>query len=56
MDSAFQLAGMFWNYALSVRDGEVDRKLEKEIVKGAKSILGLNIDDIQRLLNKIREN
>lgn len=53
MDSAFQLAGMFWNYALSVRDGEVDRKLEKEIVKGAKSNLGLNKDEIQRLLNKM---
>ena len=27
MDEVLQLSGMFWNYALSVRDGEVDRKI-----------------------------
>jgi len=55
MDSAFQLAGMFWNYALSVRDGEVDRKLEKEIVKGVKSVLDLNQKETQDLIQKMVE-
>ena len=55
MDSAFQLAGMFWNYALSVRDGEVDRKIEKEIVKGVKSVLDLNQEETQALIQKMVE-
>jgi hypothetical protein len=53
MDSAVQLASMFWNYALSVRDGEVDRKLEREIEKGVKSNLELNKDETQRLLKEM---
>jgi hypothetical protein len=53
MDAALQLAGMFWNYALSVRDGKVDRKIEKEIVKGITSDLGLNKDETQKLLQKM---
>ena len=55
MDAVFQLAGMFWNYALSVRDGKADRKIEKELVKGIKSDLGLNKDETQKLLQKMVE-
>jgi hypothetical protein len=53
MDAALQLAGMFWNYALSVRDGKVDRKIEKEIVKGIKSSLGLNKEEAQKLIQRM---
>ncbi len=53
MDAALQLSGMFWNYALSVRDGKVDRKIEKEIVKGTTSDLGLKKDETQKLLQKM---
>ena len=53
MDAVFQLSGMFWNYALSVRDGKADRKIEKELVKGIKSDLGLNKDETQELLQKM---
>jgi hypothetical protein len=55
IDSALQLASMFWNYALSVRDGKVDRKIEKEIVKGVKSVLGLNIEETQKLIQTMVE-
>jgi len=48
MNAAFQLSGLFWNYALSVRDGKVDLKIEKEIVKGVKTVLGLNIEETQK--------
>jgi hypothetical protein len=54
-EAALQLAGMFWNYALSVRDGKVDRKIEREIVKGVKSDLGLNIEETQKLIEKMVE-
>ena len=30
MNAALQLSGLLWNYALSERDGKVDRKIEKE--------------------------
>jgi hypothetical protein len=53
MEEALQLSGMFWNYALSVRDGKVDQKIEKEIVKGVKSVLGLNIEETQKLIKKM---
>jgi hypothetical protein len=53
MNAALQLAGMFWNYALSVRDGKVDLKIEKEIVKGVKSVLGLNIEETQKLIQRM---
>lgn len=36
MNAALQLSSLFWNYALSVRDGKVDLKIEKEIVEGIK--------------------
>ena len=52
-DAAFQLAGMFWNYTLSVRDGEADLKVKNEIMKEVKSNLGLNKDEIQNLLKKM---
>lgn len=55
MDAAFQLAGMFWNYALSVRDGNIDGKIEKEIIKRVKSDLGLTLDDTQKLLQRMVE-
>ena len=55
MNAALQLSGIFWNYALSVRDGKVDRKIEKEIVKGAKSVLGLNIEETQKLIQRMVE-
>ena len=48
-----QLSGIFWNYALSVRDGKVDLKIEKEIVKGAKSVLGLNKEEAQKLIQRM---
>jgi hypothetical protein len=53
MNAALQLSGMFWNYALSVRDGKVDRKIEKEIVKGVKSSLGLNKEEAQKLIQRM---
>jgi len=53
INAALQLSGMFWNYALSVRDGKVDLKIEKEIVKGAKSVLGLNIEETQKLIQRM---
>ena len=53
MEETFQIAGMVWNYALSVREGKVDRKIEKGIVKGAKSILGLTRDETQELIKKM---
>ena len=52
-DAAMQLAGLFWNYALSVRDGERDRKIENQIIKGAKSGLGLNKMEAQELIQKM---
>ena len=53
MNAALQLSGIFWNYALSVRDGKVDLKIEKEIVKGAKSVLGLNKEEAQKLIQRM---
>jgi hypothetical protein len=55
MDAALQLAGMFWNYALSVRDGKIDRKIEKEIVKGVKTGLGLSKEEAQKLIRRMVE-
>ena len=55
MDAALQLAGMFWNYALSVRDGKVDRKIEKEIFKGVKTGLGLSTEEAQKLIQRMVE-
>jgi hypothetical protein len=55
MNAALQLSGIFWNYALSMRDGKVDRKIEKEIVKGIKSALGLNIEETQKLIQRMVE-
>ena len=53
MNAALQLSGLLWNYALSERDGKVDRKIEKEIVKGVKSGLGLNKEDAQKLIQRM---
>ena len=53
MNAALQLSGMFWNYALSVRDGKADLKIEREIVKGVKSVLGLNIEETQQLIKRM---
>ena len=53
MNAALQLSGMFWNYALSVRDRKIDRKIEKEIVKGVESSLGLNKEEAQKLIKKM---
>jgi hypothetical protein len=53
MNAALQLSGMFWNYVLSGRDGKVDLKIEKEIIKGVKSVLGLNIEETQKLIQRM---
>jgi hypothetical protein len=52
-EAAMQLAGLFWNYALSVRDGKRDGKIENQIVKGVKSGLGLNDEEAQELIQKM---
>ncbi len=52
-EAAMQLAGLFWNYALSVRDGERDGEIENQIVKGVKSGLGLNDEEAQELIQKM---
>jgi len=52
MNAALQLSGLLWNYAQSVRDGKVDLKIEKEIVKGVKSALGMNTEETQALIKK----
>ncbi len=53
MNVALQLSGLFWNYALSARDGKVDRKIEKEIATGVKSALGLNTKETNALMRKM---
>ncbi len=53
MNAALQLSGLLWNYAQSVRDGKVDLKIEKEIVKGVKSALGMNTEETQALIKKM---
>jgi len=53
MNAALQLAGLFWNYALSARDGKIDRMTEKEIVKGVKSALGLDTKETQELMQRM---
>jgi hypothetical protein len=53
MDAALQLSGMFWNYALSVSKGKADRKIEKEIVKAVNSVLGLNKEETQKLIQRM---
>jgi hypothetical protein len=53
MDEALQLSGMFWNYALSVSEGKADRKIEKEIVKVVNSVLGLNKEETQKLIQRM---
>jgi len=53
MEAALQLSGLFWNYALNVRDGKVDQRLEKEIVKGVKYELGLNKEEVQNLVKRM---
>jgi hypothetical protein len=53
VEAALQLSGLFWNYAMSEQDGKVDRKIEKEIVKGVKSGLGLNKEEAQKLIQKM---
>lgn len=55
MDAVLQLSGMFWNYALSVSAGKADLKIEKEIIKAVKSVLGLNKEATQKLLQKMVE-
>ena len=52
-EAAFQLAGLLWNYSMSVRDGNTDKKIEKEIVKGLKSTLRLNAEQAQELMQKM---
>jgi len=53
VEATLQLAGLFWNYAISLRDGKADLKVEKEIVKEVKSLLGLNIEETQKLIKKM---
>lgn len=55
MNAALQLAGLFWNHALNIGNKKVDPKIEKKIVKGIKSVLGLNKEEIQKLINKMVE-
>ena len=50
-----QLSGLFWNYALSVRDGKVDQKIEKDIVKGVKSVLGMDKKEALSLIERMVE-
>ena len=52
-EAALQLSGLFWNYALSERDGRGDRKVEKDIVEGVKSGLGMNKEEAQKLIRKM---
>ncbi len=53
MDAALQLSGMFWNYALSISEGKADRKIENEIVKAVNSVLGLNKEETQKLIQRM---
>jgi hypothetical protein len=53
MNAALQLSSLFWNYALSVRDGKIDLKIEKEIVEGIKSALGLNLEETRKLIKRM---
>jgi len=53
MDAALNLSGLCWNYAMSVQEGKADGKIEREIVKGAKSILGLKKEETEKLVQKM---
>ena len=53
MEAAFNLSGLCWNYALSVQDGKADAKIERKIVKGVKSVLGLKKEEAQKLVQKM---
>ncbi len=55
MNTVLQLSGLFWNYALSVRDGKVDRKIEMEIIKGVKSVLGMDEEETLSLIERMVE-
>jgi len=53
MEAALNFSGLCWNYALSVQEGKADAKIEKEIIKGFKSVLGLNKEEAQKLVQKM---
>lgn len=53
MNEVLQLSGLFWNYALSVRDGTVDLKIEKEITKEVRALLGLDMEETRKLIKRM---
>ena len=55
LDKAMQASGLLWNYAISVEEGNEDKKLEKEIVKVVRKTLGLDKDEAQALFTKMVE-
>jgi hypothetical protein len=53
MEAALNLSGLCWNYALSVQEGKADGKIEKDIIKGVKSVLGLKKEEAEKLIQKM---
>lgn len=53
MEAALNLSGLCWNYALSVQEGKADGKIEREIIKGVKSVLGLKKEEAEKLIQKM---
>jgi len=53
LEAALNLSGLCWNYALSVQEGKADGKIEREIVKAVKSVLGLKKEEAQKLIQKM---
>ena len=55
LDKAMQVSGLLWNYAISVKEGNEDKKLEKDIVKALRKTLDLDKDEAQALFTKMVE-
>jgi len=55
LDKAMQISGLLWNYAISVKEGNEDKKLEKEILRALRKTLGLDKDEAQALSTKMVE-
>jgi hypothetical protein len=53
IEAVLNLSGLCWNYVLSVQDGKADGEIEKKIVKGIKSVLGLKKEEAQKLIQKM---
>jgi len=53
LDEAMQMSTMLWNYAISAERGNEDKKLEKEISKTLRKVLGLDKDEAQALFLKM---